>query len=88
MGNDLIGHSGCEIYLIGKNKLVKKSPSIGYNDRLKEQISKQAAFQSNLINTPQIHRTYLCDDLYIIEMEYINSFKLSNYIWWFLFNDS
>ena len=32
MGNDLIGHSDCEIYLIGKNKLVKKSPSIEYND--------------------------------------------------------
>mgnify|MGYP006174448717 CR=1 FL=1 len=80
MSKDLIGHSGCEIYLIDENKLVKKSPNIEYNERLKDQILKQSVFESNLINTPKILSTYLFNGLYVTEMEYINSFKFSKYI--------
>jgi thiamine kinase-like enzyme len=80
MISDLIGHSGCEIYLKNDSVLVKKSANIDYNKRLSVQISKQSSFESNLIDTPKILSTYIFQDLFVTEMEYINSLKLSNYI--------
>ena len=80
MNNDLVGHSGCKIYLLSKNKLIKKSPNIKYNNRLNQQITKQSDFKSNLIKTPKIISTYKSENLFVAEMEYVNSLKLSTYI--------
>lgn len=78
---DLIGHSGCIISLDSNNSLItKKSSSVDYNSRLKIQGEKQSAFTSDFIHTPKIKSDYFVDNLYVVEMEFINGQKFSNFI--------
>lgn len=84
MGNnkiDLIGHSGCLISLDATNSLLyKQSPCEEYNLRLKLQAEKQAEFTSEFANSPKITSGYIKEGRYVVEMEYINGQKFSNFI--------
>ena len=78
---DLIGHSGCLINLDAINSLIyKESPSEDYNLRLKLQAEKQASFTSEFANSPKIISGFIKEGRYIVEMEYINGQKFSNFI--------
>lgn len=78
---DLIGHSGCLINLDANNSLLfKQSPSKDYNLRLKLQAEKQSKFSSEFINSPKIISGFIKEGRYIVEMDYINGHKFSNFI--------
>tara|TARA_B100000242_G_scaffold96699_2_gene66313 strand:- start:23282 stop:24124 length:843 start_codon:yes stop_codon:yes gene_type:complete len=70
------GLSGCKITISNEGGLVKTSPSIIYNDRLKKQIKKQKEFskQSYInIQVPKILTESFKNNLYSVEMEYIQA---------------
>ena len=70
------GLSGCSITMSKEGNLVKTSPSIIYNNRLKKQINKQINFANQSfkdIKVPNILNESLKDNLYSIEMEYIQA---------------
>lgn len=82
---NLGGHSGCQIYLIedddGSNYVRKISKDIKYNERLKRQSEKQAAFAGTPINAPKVLNSgYTKDGLYYFDMEYIQGITLAEYI--------
>ena len=53
MEGKLIGHSGCELKLIG-GMVVKVYHNLDYNDRLSLQCEKQKNFKSKHLFTPKI----------------------------------
>ncbi|MDD3141279.1 MAG: phosphotransferase [Lachnospiraceae bacterium] len=82
---NLGGHSGCQIYLIedddGSTFVRKISKDKNYNNRLKIQSEKQAAFTSDAIETPAVLRYgYTDEELYFFDMEYIQGITLAEYI--------
>ena len=74
-------NSGCGLKIVG-NSIIKNSGSIGYNNRLKSQILKQEKYREVLLsglenfNSPKIYDTYTKDELYFVEMEYIDGFNI------------
>lgn len=82
---NLGGHSGCQIHLIENddgNTFVRKiSKDADYNNRLKAQSEKQAAFNGDFVKAPAVLNCgYTEDGLYFFDMEYIRGITLSEYI--------
>ena len=82
---NLGGHSGCQIFLIEKDDgrvFVRKiSKDKEYNNRLKMQSDKQAAFRGNLVKAPQVYEQgYIENGLFYFDMEYIQGITLAEYI--------
>lgn len=82
---NLGGHSGCQIFMIEEddgNVLVRKiSKDQEYNDRLRIQSEKQAAFASANIKAPQVYaQGYTEEGLFYFDMEYIQGITLAEYI--------
>lgn len=81
---DLGGHSGCKIVLIENNEgsFVRKiSSDLSYNERLKKQCDKQAAFSNATIRTPEVLNSgYQENGLFYFDMEYIQGVTLAEYI--------
>ena len=82
----LSGHSGCEIYLMNNDNgffIRKTAGNPNYNDRLQIQISKQIAYKSTgnaRIYAPKIYKTGMIDDIFYVDMEYIDSCTMANSI--------
>ena len=82
---NLGGHSGCQIYLMesddGSVYVRKISKDREYNERLKLQSEKQAAFSGAPIKAPKVLNSgYTEDGLYYFDMEYIQGITLAEYI--------
>lgn len=82
---NLGGHSGCHIFMIEEddgNVFVRKtSKDKSYNDRLRIQSEKQAAFTSTYIKAPKVYaHGYTEDGLFYFDMEYIQGITLAEYI--------
>lgn len=82
---DLGGHSGCHIFMIeeddGRVFVRKISKDRAYNDRLKKQCEKQAAFSGDRIDAPEVYTSgYTEEGLFFFDMEYIQGITLSEYI--------
>lgn len=82
---NLGGHSGCKIYLIepddGAVFVRKTSKDQAYNERMKAQCEKQAAFRGEPIRTPKVLNCgYNEDGLFFFDMEYIQGITLAEYI--------
>lgn len=70
------GLSGCAIKLTNSGNLLKQSASIFYNKRLENQSNKQTYFNKfnfKNIKSPKVLSTFIEEDLYCIEMEYIHA---------------
>lgn len=82
---NLGGHSGCKILLIeeddGSVFVRKISKDKEYNDRLKVQCEKQAAFKRNFIRTPKVLDSGINEKgLFYFDMEYVQGITLAEYI--------
>ena len=82
---DLGGHSGCKILLIedddGHIFVRKISKDKEYNDRLKRQCEKQAAFGGGKIKVPTVYNSGLSEDgLFYFDMEYVQGMTLAEYV--------
>ena len=82
---ELIGHSGCKIYLMedeNQNRFIRKfSKNIIYNERLRLQYEKQKNFNDTTIHSPKV----LCsginnEGLFYFDMEYIRGITLAEYM--------
>jgi len=77
---NLSGHSGCNITLYDNNIVRKISPTLEYNDRLKNQMEKQQSFFHHTIKSPQIYNYgYDKQGMFYFDMEYIRGINLSVY---------
>lgn len=80
------GHSGCQIILMENNDgfvfVRKVSKDIAYNQRLKKQCDKQAAFASKGdIKAPVVYNSGINEDgLFFFDMEYIQGITLAEKI--------
>lgn len=79
----LNGNSGCDVFLCEefRKKYVRKvSPSTSYNQRLENQMRKQASFFKSFdeIRTPAILRSGYKGDLFYFDMEYIDGNSMSD----------
>lgn len=72
------GNSGCDLKLVGDGIIRKKSMSVEYNPRLKNQIEKQITFTHDEIKTPKILSNGNEDGLDYYDMEFINGQKFSD----------
>tara|TARA_B100000780_G_C21123307_1_gene455239 strand:+ start:809 stop:1609 length:801 start_codon:yes stop_codon:yes gene_type:complete len=80
MEGELIGHSGCELKLIG-GMVVKVSSNLDYNDRLSLQCEKQKNFKSKYLFTPKIvDLNYSNNGLFNFSMEYVRGYSFCDYI--------
>ena len=85
-GYSLGGHSGCQIILVENNDgfvFVRKiSKDVAYNQRLKKQCDKQAAFASKGdIKAPTVYNSGINEDgLFFFDMEYIQGITLAEKI--------
>ena len=82
---NLGGHSGCQIYLIepddGAVFVRKTSKDKDYNERMKAQCEKQAAFRGEPIRAPKVLNSgYTEEGLFFFDMEYIQGVTLAEYI--------
>lgn len=82
---NLGGHSGCQIFLIedddGNTYVRKISKDKDYNERLKAQSQKQAAFNGDPVKAPAVLRQgYTEEGLYFFDMEYVQGITLAEYI--------
>ncbi len=82
---NLGGHSGCLIYLIepddGAVFVRKTSKDRAYNERMRIQCEKQAAFKGEPVRTPKVLNSgYNEDGLFFFDMEYIQGITLAEYI--------
>lgn len=82
---NLGGHSGCQIFLIedddGNIYVRKISKDKDYNERLKAQSQKQAAFNGDPVKAPAVLRQgYTEEGLYFFDMEYVQGITLAEYI--------
>lgn len=82
---DLGGHSGCRILLIedddGRVYVRKISKDAAYNNRLRIQSEKQAAFSKNKIAAPEVYNQgYTAEGLFYFDMQYIQGMTLAEYI--------
>lgn len=82
---DLGGHSGCRILLIedddGRVYVRKISKDVAYNNRLRIQSEKQAAFSKNKIAAPEVYNQgYTAEGLFYFDMQYIPGMTLAEYI--------
>lgn len=80
---ELSGHSGCGVFLCEENnkKYVRKiSSSVQYNERLKSQMNKQAAFQDCVLKTPKIYKSGNKSGLFFFDMEFIGGDPFHNFV--------
>ncbi len=82
----LPGHSGCIIKkhfsdVLNKDVVIKKSSSIEYNLRLKEQMEKQIAFFNDGYKVPEVYNFgFDCNGLFYFEMEYVSGINMNDYL--------
>jgi len=75
------GYSGCHLILLNNTTVRKISSSVGYNDRLKKQSSKQSSFNNNLVKKPLVlGEGYTDTGLYYFDMEYVRGVKFSEFM--------
>ncbi len=82
---ELIGHSGCKIYLMkdgNENNFIRKfSKNVDYNERLKLQCEKQKSFHGLYIRSPKVLSNGIDKNgLFYFDMEYIHGITLAEYI--------
>ena len=75
----LIGHSGCDLQLVGSSTVRKTSPNVDYNKRLIKQADKQNNFRHPSVKTPKIINIGYKDNLAYFDMEYIRGVTLAKF---------
>ncbi len=82
----LSGHSGCVIKKhfstsLNRDVVIKKSSSIDYNLRLKNQMEKQITFLKNGYNVPEVYDFgFDSNGLFYFEMEYVSGISMNDYL--------
>ena len=79
----MTGHSGCKVFLCEKNnqKYVRKTSSCTeYNDRLQQQMNKQASFRDSVLKVPKIYGTGFEAGKFYFDMEFIKGVTFSNFV--------
>ena len=77
---ELIGHSGCKIYLMNKSNRIfvrKIAKDQYYNERLQTQCQKQANYKSIFAGTPRVIKEGTIKGHYYYDMDYIRGHTLS-----------
>lgn len=79
---ELIGHSGCKLFLDNSSKsVIKVSSDQNYNGRLTIQMEKQRFFKHDILKTPAIYEYGVNDEgLFQFRMDYVNGIKFSDYV--------
>ena len=75
----LIGHSGCDLQLVGSSIVRKISPNPDYNKRLIKQAHKQNDFTHPTVKTPKIINIGYKNNLAYFDMEYITGVTLAKF---------
>lgn len=79
----LNGYSGCKLEIVhtdSKYSVIKSSPNIAYNERLKKQKKKQESLHIGNFRICRIYDDGYKDGLYFFLMEYINGTTFADYL--------